>query len=117
MQKNTGLGRRRGTANARMPFQILWMRRMRVLRRMLRKYREQQKIDRHLYQELYQRAKGNQFKNKKVLMEVIHTRKADQQREQALKEMAEFKIKRAADRRARKGIRIGVDLEEKEEEA
>ena len=37
--RHMGTGKRRGAKNARMPGKVLWMRRQRILRRLLRKYR------------------------------------------------------------------------------
>lgn len=87
--RHTGYGKRKGTRNARMPLKVLWMRRQRVLRRLLRKYREAKKIDKHLYRELYSNAKGNQYKNKRVLIEAIHARKAEFIRQKNIQEQAE----------------------------
>ena len=69
--RHTGLGKRRGTASVRMPQKVLWIRRQRTLRRLLLKYRESKKIDKHLYHELYLACKANQYKSKKNLAEAI----------------------------------------------
>merc|ERR1712129_555397 len=93
--RHTGTGKRRGTANARLPFKVLWMRRSRVLRRLLKKMREAKKIDKHIYHQLYLAAKGNQFKNKRVLVETIHAMKSESQKEKALMEQSEARKARA----------------------
>eukprot|EP00299_Pterocystis_sp_00344_P006905 c1967_g1_i1.p2 GENE.c1967_g1_i1~~c1967_g1_i1.p2 ORF type:complete len:220 (-),score=37.43 c1967_g1_i1:71-730(-) len=87
--RHLGTGKRRGTREARLPSKILWIRRQRVLRRLLRKYREAKKIDKHLYHELYTKAKGNVFKNKRVLIEYIHRAKNEKTREKHVTEQAD----------------------------
>lgn len=74
--RHTGPGKRRGTRESRMPTKILWIRRQRVLRRLLKKYRSSKKIDRTIYHKFYLASKGNQFKNKTVLVEAIFKEKS-----------------------------------------
>ena len=85
------------------------MRRARVLRRLLKKMRDGKKIDKHIYHQLYMLAKGNQFKNKRVLISTIHEMKAVKNKEKALQEQAEARkgrakarLQRRAEREARK---------------
>merc|ERR1712159_931449 len=100
--RHTGAGKRRGTREARMPTKVLWMRRLRVLRRLLRKYRQQKKIDKHLYHFFCVKSKGNQYKNKRVLVEAIHKAKTEKMKAKALEEQQQARKEKAKLQKAKK---------------
>merc|ERR1711970_1059020 len=114
--RHQGKGKRKGTRNARMPSKVLYMRRQRVLRRLLKKYREAKKITKDIYHHFYIAAKGNQFKNKSVLVESIHKMKQEKIREKTLAEQREARALKAAakkqHRNHKKAVAMGIVEEE-----
>lgn len=107
--RHTGHGKRKGTKDARMPQKVLWMRRQRVLRRLLRKYRDAKKISKDIYHHFYLASKGNQFKNKSVLIEAIHKMKQEKIREKQLAEQREARRQKNAQRKEK---RVNKKLEQ-----
>merc|ERR1712078_863732 len=87
---------------ARMPTKVLWIRRQRVLRRLLRKYRQTKKIDKHIYHFFYRTSKGNQYRNKRVLVEAIHKAKAEKMKAKALEEQQQARKEKAKLMKAKK---------------
>merc|ERR1712194_684223 len=100
--RHMGIGKRRGTREARMPTKVLWMRRQRVLRRLLRKYRQAKKIDKHMYHFFYCHAKGNAYKNKRVLVEAIHKMKSEEAKTKSVQEQNDARKEKARATKSRK---------------
>ena len=115
--RHNGTGKRKGTRNARMPAKVLWMRRQRVFRRLLKKYRDNKKLSKEMYHKFYLAAKGNQFKNKNVLVEAIHKLKSEKLREKQLEEQAEARRAKNAQRKAKRVAKQEENMGVKAEKA
>jgi len=87
--RHMGLGRRRGTKNARFSTRKIWMLRIRAIRKELKLQREEGKINRTTYREMYLKAKGGYFKNSRLLKEYIVAEELKKKKEEmAMAQMA-----------------------------
>ena len=89
--RHTGLGKRRGCSDGRMPKKILWIRRQRTLRRLLKKYRDSKKFDKHLYHQLYLDWKAARYNSKRNLAEGVDKILAKKKLEQKIAEQKKAK--------------------------
>lgn len=87
--RHRGPGKVRGTKNALDPVKKKWIARIRELRETLSKMREENNISKSEHKIFYAQAKGNMFKNKKMMVEYIEKKKDDERRMKELEEQAE----------------------------
>ncbi len=66
--RQSGHGSRKGTANARFNNKDKWMIKIRALRSMLRAFKADDRLDTKTFRDLYMKAKGNFFRNKRHMM-------------------------------------------------
>ena len=72
-----GPGHKKGKATAKLSKKDRWMRKIRPMRIELRRLREEGKITRKVYRDLYLKAKGNAFRNTAHLKTYITERKLE----------------------------------------
>ncbi|TBU09448.1 ribosomal protein L19 [Hamiltosporidium tvaerminnensis] len=87
--RHMGIGKRKGTANARAPVKEIWMKKMRIMRKILREMRKSGKITPTEYRKYYLQVKGNTFKSQKILVESIERQKLEEVKMKELSEQAQ----------------------------
>jgi len=66
--RRSGAGARRGTANARFNEKDKWIIKIRALRDTLKEYKDAGRLESASYRDLYKKAKGNFFRNKRHMI-------------------------------------------------
>ncbi|CAL5979282.1 Ribosomal_protein L19 [Hexamita inflata] len=87
--RHSGAGKRNGCRDARTPSKRIWIHRMRSQRKMLRKYRDENKLSATEYHTMYYEVKGNMFRNKRVLLETIINLREEAKRQAAVQVRAQ----------------------------
>ena len=62
--RQMGAGSKRGTKNARFPKKEKWMIKIRALRKYLKNLKDNERITKEVFRDLYRKSKGNFFRNK-----------------------------------------------------
>ena len=66
--RQVGHGSRKGTSNARMKDKTKWIIKLRAMRKLLKDMKDEERVDGKVYRDLYRKAKGNFFRNKKHII-------------------------------------------------
>ena len=75
--QRSGPGRKKGKVTSKLSKKERWMHKIRPLRKELRNLRDEGKITRRVYRELYRKAKGNAFRNTAHLKTYIAEQKLE----------------------------------------
>ncbi|MFT4244787.1 MAG: 50S ribosomal protein L19e [Candidatus Woesearchaeota archaeon] len=79
--RRQGQGSRKGTANARLSSKTKWIEKIRAMRKLLLNLKEGERIDGKVYRDLYRKAKGNFFRNKKHILLYIKQHNLEMKKE------------------------------------
>lgn len=83
--RHMGIGKRKGTRNARMPEKTVWITKIRAQRSSLKDMKASGHITREEYDQYYMQAKGNSFKNEKAMGDFVEKKRVEKMR---IKELA-----------------------------
>jgi large subunit ribosomal protein L19e len=75
--RRMGLGKRKGTKEARLSSKTIWMKNIRSMRTALKDLKKKGELAGEEYRMYYVQAKGNLFKNKNVMVDAIMKKKAE----------------------------------------
>jgi len=78
--RRMGLGKRKGTKEARLSSKTIWMKRIRSMRTALKDLKQKGELVGEEYRQYYVQAKGNLFKNKNVMIDAIMKKKSEVER-------------------------------------